>query len=185
MHHRWLSVHTVSRSAPPLPQWMDQAGEGTHDMCCVAIIDDSMVVRKIVETSMSRAGIKCVSFRDGYEALRAFQSGQEPIPDLLFLDINLPRIDGYDLLKLFKSHRRFDQMHIVMLTSRDGVLDKVKCRLAGARGYLVKPFRTQDLLGTVLAHLSTIPTAEESACVNRPFVPESAVANGWPSHFIH
>jgi twitching motility two-component system response regulator PilG len=140
--------------------WIRQE-EGTHDMRCVAIIDDSMVVRKIVETSMSRAGIKCLSFRDGYEALRAMNGGLARIPDLLFLDICLPRIDGFDLLKLFKSNSCFDRMAIVMLSSRDGVLDRLKCRLAGARGYVVKPFRTQDLLAAVEAHLPATPFEAE------------------------
>lgn len=124
-------------------------------MGCVAIIDDSVVVRKIVETSMSRAGLQCLSFRDGYEALRAFKTGKERPPDLIFLDINLPRIDGFDLLHLLRSHPAFDQMAVIILSSRDSVLDRVKCRLAGARGYLVKPFRTQDLLAVVAQYLPT------------------------------
>jgi twitching motility two-component system response regulator PilG len=124
-------------------------------MSCVAIIDDSVVMRKIVETSMSRLGIKCLSFHDGYEALCAFQADQTQLPDLIFLDINLPRIDGLDLLRLLKSHSRFDQIIVVVLSSRDGVLDRVKCRLAGAQAYLAKPFRTQELLSIVLSYLPT------------------------------
>ncbi|HEX7737204.1 MAG TPA: response regulator [Ktedonobacteraceae bacterium] len=122
-------------------------------MSCVAIIDDSIVVRKIVETSMSRAGVQCLSFRDGYEALRAFKTELKQPPDLIFLDINLPRIDGFDLLHLLKSHSYFDQMPVIILSSRDSVLDRVKCRLAGARGYLVKPFRTQELLAMASHYL--------------------------------
>jgi DNA-binding response OmpR family regulator len=122
-------------------------------MSWVAIIDDSVVVRKIVETSMSRVSVQCLSFRDGYEALRAFKTELKQPPDLIFLDINLPRIDGFDLLHLLKSHPYFDQVPVVILSSRDSVLDRVKCRLAGARGYLVKPFRTQDLLATASHYL--------------------------------
>lgn len=122
-------------------------------MSCVAIIDDSVVVRKIVETSMSRVGVECLGFRDGYEALRAFRTELERPPDLIFLDINLPRIDGFDLLHLLRSHPDFDHMAVVILSSRDSVLDRVKCRLAGARGYLVKPFRTQDLLSVASHYL--------------------------------
>ncbi len=129
-------------------------------MSCVAIIDDSVVVRKIVETSMSRVGVRCLGFRDGYEALRAFRTELEEPPDLIFLDINLPRIDGFDLLRLLKSHPNFDQVAVVILSSRDSVLDRVKCRLAGARGYLVKPFRTQDLLTLASQYLSALPTRE-------------------------
>ena len=63
-------------------------------MSCVAIIDDSVVVRKIVETSMNRVGIKCLGFCDGYEALRGLSAAGCPLPDLLFLDINLPNGEG-------------------------------------------------------------------------------------------
>lgn len=130
-------------------------------MSCVAIIDDSVVVRKIVETSMSRAGIACVSYRDGYEALRALKAEIESPPDLIFLDINLPRLDGFDLLRLLRSHPAFDRIVIVILSARDSVLDRVKCRLAGARAYLVKPFRTQDLLELVATYLPAASLQEE------------------------
>ena len=122
-------------------------------MSCVAVIDDSVVVRKIIETSMSRIGVDCLSFHDGYEALRAFHTQLEHPPDLIFLDINLPRVDGYDLLRLLRSRPEFDHTAIVILSSRDGVLDRVKCRLAGAHAYLAKPFRTQDLLQLVATYL--------------------------------
>ena len=154
-------------------------------MSYVAIIDDSVVVRKIVETILSRAGIECLSFRDGYEALRALNRDMAQVPDLLFLDINLPRIDGYDLLKLFRSNSRFERMTIVMLTSRDGVLDRVKCRLAGARGYLVKPFRTQDLLSIVATYRSAPRFAAEPSSLCETFPPSSAVASGgWSSKIV-
>ena len=130
-------------------------------MSCVVIIDDSVVVRKIVETSLSRAGIPCSGFRDGYEALRALKTEMERPPNLILLDINLPRIDGFDLLRLLRSHPAFDQMVIVILSSRDSVLDRVKCRLAGARAYLVKPFRTQDLLEIVMSYLPPLSIRED------------------------
>jgi twitching motility two-component system response regulator PilG len=144
----------------------------------VAIIDDSMVVRKIVETILSRAGIRCLCFRDGYEAMCAFNRELAQIPDLLFLDINLPRIDGYDLLKVFKGNSRFEGMTIVMLTSRDGVLDRVKCRLAGARGFLAKPFRTQELLAIVATHLATSRLDADTSSLYEPFPSNYAVAGG-------
>jgi len=125
-------------------------------MSCVAIIDDSVVVRKIVETSMNRVGIRCLGFCDGYEALRGLSAAECPLPDLLFLDINLPKLDGFEILRLFKNNPRFAGMVIVMLSSRDSVLDRVKCRLVGAQAYLVKPFRTQDLLTVVSTHLSSV-----------------------------
>lgn len=142
----------------------------------VVVIDDSVVVRKIVETSMSRAGVACASFRDGYEALRAFQTQLKQPPDLIFLDINLPLIDGFDLLRVFRSRADFDHVAIVMLSSRDSVMDRVKCRLAGARAYLTKPFRTQDLLEMVRTYVPR--TSMDGGRENAPFFDGDAPKNG-------
>lgn len=119
----------------------------------VAIIDDSTVVRKIVEISLRRIGIDCNSYEDGYEALCDFKQGQNPVPNLIFLDIGLPKLNGYDLLRLLKTSPQFDHTVIIMLSGHDSVLDKVKSRLAGATGYLTKPFTTQDLVSVVLSSL--------------------------------
>jgi twitching motility two-component system response regulator PilG len=122
-------------------------------MSNVVVIDDSVVVRKIVEIILHRCGIACMSYQDGYEALRAFKAGEDYVPDLIFLDIGLPRIDGYDLLRLLKTSPQFDHTTVVMLSGRDGVLDRLKSRLAGAKGYITKPFKTQELLSTALSCL--------------------------------
>ena len=119
----------------------------------VVVIDDSTVVRKIVETSLRRVGVACISYQDGMEALQAFKEGQNPIPDLIFLDIGLPKLSGYDLLRLLRTSSQFDHTAIVMLSARDGMLDRIKSRLAGARDYMIKPFKTQDLLSIVLSCL--------------------------------
>lgn len=116
----------------------------------VMIIDDSLVVRKIVETAMRRAGVSCTSYKDGIEAIQALKQ-QDGLPDLIFLDIGLPRLDGYDVLRLLKTSPRFDRTPIFILSGHDGVLDRVKSRLAGARGHINKPFRVQELLSVVRA----------------------------------
>jgi twitching motility two-component system response regulator PilG len=120
----------------------------------VMIIDDSLVVRKIVETAMRRAGVSCASYKDGIEAIQALkeqQAQQDALPDLIFLDIGLPRLDGYDVLRLLKTSPRFDRTPIFILSAHDGVLDRVKSRLAGARGHINKPFKVQELLSVVRA----------------------------------
>ena len=122
-------------------------------MSNVVVIDDSVVVRKIVETSLHRCGIACISYQEGYEALRAFKTGEDYIPELIFLDIGLPKLDGYDLLRLLKTSSQFDHTTVVMLSGRDGMLDRLKSRLAGAKGYITKPFKTQDLLSVALSCL--------------------------------
>lgn len=113
------------------------------------IIDDSVVVRKIVEATLRRAGITCHSYQDGVEALQALREKQQDTPDVIFLDIGLPRIDGYDVLRLLRTSPRYEHTAIFMLSARDGVLDRVKSRLAGARGYITKPFKIQDLLSVM------------------------------------
>ena len=122
-------------------------------MSTVVVIDDSKLVRKIVETSLHRVGLACTCYEDGFEALRAFREGEDYIPDLIFLDIGLPKIDGFDMLRLLKTNFQFDHTVIVMLSARDGVIDRLKSRLAGARGYITKPFKTQDLLSVTLLYL--------------------------------
>jgi DNA-binding response OmpR family regulator len=113
------------------------------------IIDDSPVVRKIVEAAMRRAGVSCTGYESGLEALQALKQHQEDMPDLIFLDIGLPKIDGYDVLRLIKTSPRLDRTPVFMLSARDGVLDRVKSRLAGARGHIIKPFKIQELISTL------------------------------------
>jgi DNA-binding response OmpR family regulator len=137
-------------------------------MSNVVVIDDSVVVRKIVEIILGRCGITCMSYQDGYEALKAFKTGEDYIPDLIFLDIGLPKIDGYDLLRLMKTSPQFDHTSVVMLSGRDGVLDRLKSRLAGAKGYVTKPFKTQELLSIALSCLERPSNASfRPAATNR------------------
>ncbi|GAC1567748.1 MAG: hypothetical protein NVS3B14_14740 [Ktedonobacteraceae bacterium] len=67
-------------------------------------------------------------------------------PDLIFLDIGLPELDGYDVLRLLKSNPNFDHTAVIMLSAHDGILDRLKSHLAGARGHFTKPFKIQELL---------------------------------------
>ena len=124
----------------------------------VMVIDDSMTVRKIVETCLSREGFEVKSFADGVEAMRWFTTPQARIPDLVILDIGLPKMDGYDVARRLKARPQFNNTVIVMLSRRDGVIDRLKGRLAGAKDYLTKPFKTQDLVATIEAHLG-VPTS--------------------------
>jgi len=117
----------------------------------VMIIDDSPVVCKIVEATMRRAGVSCTCYDNGLEALQALKHHQEEIPDLIFLDIGLPKIDGYDVLRLLKTSPRLDHTPVFVLSARDGVLDRVKSRLAGARGHIIKPFKVHELISVVRA----------------------------------
>ena len=100
----------------------------------VMIVDDSPTVRKIIETSLRREGFESVSYSDGIEALRAItEQRMRHIPDLVILDIGLPKMDGYEFARRLKTKPQFNNTVIVMLTSRDRVIDRLKGRLAGAK----------------------------------------------------
>jgi twitching motility two-component system response regulator PilG len=116
----------------------------------VMVIDDSPTVRKILEVTLRREGMEVVSYPDGVEALRAVMtSPYDRLPDLLFLDLELPRMNGFEIARHLRSKPQWDQTAIVMLSRRDGVIDRLKARLAGAQAYLTKPFKTQTILETV------------------------------------
>ena len=120
----------------------------------VMIIDDSLTVRKIMETSLKREGFASVSYPDGIEALRALSEGLQ-IPDLVLLDIGLPKMDGYEVARHLKTKQYFGNTPIVMISQRDGMIDRLKGRLAGAKDYITKPFKTQEVMTIVHSHLSS------------------------------
>lgn len=135
----------------------------------VMIIDDSITVRKIIEVSLRREGFDVQGFPDGIEALRWFTQPDVRIPDLILLDIGLPKLDGYAVARHLKSKPRLSNTAIIMLSRRDGLMDKLKGRLAGAKGHLSKPFKTQDVIAAVEA---SIGAAVESVHESSQIMPE-------------
>jgi DNA-binding response OmpR family regulator len=119
----------------------------------VMIIDDSLTVRKIVEVSLRRKGIDCACYANGYEALRALSAHEEAIPDLVFLDVGLPKMDGYHVAQRLKAREEYKHTVIVMLTGYSGILARLKGRLAGAKDYMTKPFKTEDIVAVVQEYL--------------------------------
>jgi twitching motility two-component system response regulator PilG len=119
----------------------------------VMVIDDSATVRKIIETCLGREGFLVKSFGDGVEAVKWLTEPEAPVPDLILLDIELPRMDGYEVARRLKTKPRFHSTVIVMLSRRDGVIDRLKGRLAGARDYITKPFKTQEIIAVAQAYL--------------------------------
>ena len=117
------------------------------------VIDDSATVRKIVETCLRREGFDVLSIPDGVEALRWFMQPNVRVPDLIILDIGLPKMDGYEVARRLKSKPNMSNTVIIMLSRRDGMIDKLKGRLAGAKDYLTKPFKTQDIISVTESHL--------------------------------
>jgi twitching motility two-component system response regulator PilG len=119
----------------------------------VMVIDDSPTVRKIVETSLRREGFTVQSYADGIEAIKALTQKDAHIPDLVLLDIGLPKMDGYEVARYLKVKQEFNKTVIIMLSRRDGVIDKLKGKLAGAKDYITKPFKTQDIISITESYL--------------------------------
>ena len=118
----------------------------------VMVIDDSPIICKILETCLHRAGYEVKSFEDGVQALCWLNTAEARIPDLIFVDLGLPKLDGYEVIRLLKAKPACAQTTLVILSRRDGILDRLKGRLAGAHAYLTKPFKTQEILAVVQTH---------------------------------
>lgn len=119
----------------------------------VMVIDDSITVRKIIETCLGRQGFQVLGFPDGVEAMRWLMEPTSRIPDLVLLDIGLPKMDGYEVARRLKIKPQFNNTVIVMLSRRDGMIDRLKGRLAGAKDYITKPFKTQDIISITESYL--------------------------------
>ena len=127
--------------------------EHSSQLPLVMVIDDSPTVRSILEACLSRAGYQVKSFHDGVEALLWLVSPQARVPGLVFLDIGLPRMDGFEVAQHLKAKLQLQDTVIVMLTRRDGVIERLKARLVGAKDYVVKPFKMQQIVEVVQAYL--------------------------------
>jgi twitching motility two-component system response regulator PilG len=114
----------------------------------ILIIEDSVAVRTIIEVSLRRGGYRSMSFADGVNALRWLHQ-QTTLPALLLLDLGLPHLDGFEILHLLRGQPRWQTLPVVILTGRNGVIDRVKGRVAGAQEYLTKPFLVRNLLSVV------------------------------------
>ncbi len=116
----------------------------------VMVIDDSKTIRRTAEKLLSNAGCTVLTAENGFEALPIINNQH---PDILFIDILMPRLDGYQTCSLVKSNPKFNSIPIIMLSSKDGLFDRAKGRVAGAEQYLTKPFTRDDLLDAIRTHL--------------------------------
>jgi CheY-like chemotaxis protein len=140
------SVEETSAAAPVIngPASPERNEKMHEERGSVLIVDFSPTVRKIMRISLERAGYKVVSAGDGMQALASIN---ESIPDLIFVDIKLPHMDGYQLCKVIKSHGLTKEVPVVMLSGKVGVLDKMKIKMAGASDFITKPFGSEALVG--------------------------------------
>ncbi len=112
----------------------------------VMVIDDSKTIRHTAETLLKNAGCKVVTATDGFEALVRIVDHE---PDIIFVDIMMPRLDGYQTCSLIKHNKVFKKTPVIMLSSKDGLFDRARGRIVGSEQYLTKPFTKDELLGAV------------------------------------
>ncbi len=112
----------------------------------IMLIDDSRTIRRSAETMLSKEGCEVITANDGFEALALIHKHE---PDLIFVDIMMPRLDGYQTCAIIKNNARFKSTPVVMLTSKDGLFDKARGRIVGSDHYLTKPFTRDELLDAV------------------------------------
>ena len=117
----------------------------------IAMVDDSPTMRKLVAVALGRVGFDVVGYGDGIALLRWLHEEELRVPDLILLDIGLPRMNGYQVAYALKRHPRASRCPIIVVSRRNGLWDQLKARLAGASDYLVKPFTTQGLVSSVCA----------------------------------
>ncbi len=112
----------------------------------VLVIDDSNTIRRSAEIFLKQGGHEVLLAEDGFDALAKVNDYQ---PHIIFCDILMPRLDGYQTCAIIKRNAKFAQVPIVMLSSKDGVFDKARGRMVGAQDYLTKPFTKDQLLKAV------------------------------------
>lgn len=115
----------------------------------VMVIDDSKTIRRTAESLLSKAGCQVFTAMDGFEALAKIVDDE---PDIIFVDIMMPRLDGYQTCALIKNNPRFRQTPVIMLSSKDGLFDKARGRIVGSEQYLTKPFTREELLDAIKKH---------------------------------
>ncbi len=115
----------------------------------VMVIDDSNTIRKTAEIFLRQAGAQVVLAEDGFDALAKINDHQ---PNVVFCDILMPRLDGYQTCALIKKNAKFAATPVIMLSSKDGLFDRARGRMVGSDEYLTKPFTKDGLLKTVAAH---------------------------------
>jgi twitching motility two-component system response regulator PilG len=126
----------------------DNVGDGLAGIR-VVLIDDSNTIRRSGEIFLSQAGCKVILAEDGFDGLSKVVDNK---PDIIFVDVMMPRLDGYQTCALIKNHLEFRNTPVVMLTSKDSLFDRARGKLVGADQYLTKPFSKKSLIEAVTMH---------------------------------
>jgi twitching motility two-component system response regulator PilG len=117
----------------------------------ILVIDDSKTIRRTAETLLAKEGCEVYTAVDGFDALAKIADHR---PDIIFVDIMMPRLDGYQTCSLIKHNKAFKDTPVIMLSSKDGLFDRARGRLVGSEQYLTKPFTKDELLGAIHSHVA-------------------------------
>jgi twitching motility two-component system response regulator PilG len=116
----------------------------------VLVVDDSKTIRRTAETLLSKEGCEVFTAVDGFDALSKIADHH---PDIIFVDIMMPRLDGYQTCALIKHNKVFKTTPVIMLSSKDGLFDRARGRIVGSEQYLTKPFTRDELLSAIETHV--------------------------------
>jgi twitching motility two-component system response regulator PilG len=144
----WGSTRAVDQVAGGYVE--DATKQGSLTGMKVMVIDDSKTIRRTAETLLKKEGADVVTATDGFEALAKISDHQ---PHIIFVDIMMPRLDGYQTCALIKNNQMFKSTPVIMLSSKDGLFDKARGRIVGSEQYLTKPFTREELLGAIRRHV--------------------------------
>jgi twitching motility two-component system response regulator PilG len=131
-------------------QIADGAPQSVNLNVKVMVIDDSKTIRRSAETLLKKVGCEVVTAIDGFEALAKIT---EHKPDIIFVDIMMPRLDGYQTCALIKNNSAFKATPVIMLSSKDSIFDRARGRIVGSEKYLTKPFSKEDLINAITTHV--------------------------------
>ena len=131
-------------------QMANQPEQETNLNVKVMVIDDSKTIRRSAETLLKKVGCEVVTAIDGFEALAKIT---EHKPDIIFVDIMMPRLDGYQTCALIKNNQTFKATPVIMLSSKDSIFDRARGRIVGSEKYLTKPFSKEDLINAITTHV--------------------------------
>jgi twitching motility two-component system response regulator PilG len=126
------------------------SSEANFEGIKVVVIDDSKTIRRTAETLLKKAGCEVITATDGFESLSKVMEYQ---PNIIFVDIMMPRLDGYQTCALIKNNPTFKKTPVVMLSSKDGLFERARGRIVGAEHYMTKPFTREELLSTIKAYV--------------------------------
>lgn len=152
LKHMASSGAFLAKESAPSGSDTDSTALSLHDKIRrkILVVEDSPTIRKVISITLSQKGYETIEAGDGLEALSRLNESK---PDLILLDIILPKMDGYQILSIIRENPEFKTIPVIMLTSKDGIINKVKGKVAGSSAYLTKPFDPTQLVETIERHI--------------------------------